>query len=124
VGSTGKESVSRATEICMLLTTGLGLLLYFRLHCNCTSYEVVYSGAAPNLGPPLRVGPQRLVQPPKPRWPARVRLGEAHPLPHAAGHFLLDVANIFIYLFIISYTDMPVGAPVPLPAKYKGNRTV
>ncbi len=28
-----------------------------------------------------------------------------------------------IIIIIISYTDMPAGAPVPLLAKYKGNRT-
>ena len=29
-----------------------------------------------------------------------------------------------IIIIIISYTDMPLGAPVPLPLLYKGNRTI
>ncbi len=48
-------------------------------------------------------------------------LRPALPRKSALNGWLVTARDIII---IISYTDMPAGAPVPLPTKYKGNRTI
>lgn len=84
IESSMHEAGSRLTSI----------FIYGRVRvCQSQKHSSPSLPNSPDLGPPPGARPQGTVQPPEPRWQARVGLWETEPLPHAVGHLVLDVAD-------------------------------